>query len=159
MSGGIRSYRNPAGGDVNRVAAAALLAALTSGCTSGIAGQAPVAADGFDPIGPTSTYTGTVALAENGCIFLELDGSSVWTVWPPGASYESTDQHQSNIRLGDNRRVFPGDRIEVVGELITRSGLPQGDNTNTLWGSHARFCLGPDKHDAEILRAVSVTSA
>lgn len=133
------------------------LAVLTSGCASGIAGQAPIAADGFDPIGPTSTYAGTVALRDNGCIFLELEATSVWMVWPPGASYESTDQHQSNIRLADNRRVLPGDRIEVVGELITRSGLPQGDNTSTLWGSHAGFCLGPTKHDGEILRAATVT--
>jgi hypothetical protein len=133
------------------------MAALTSGCASGIGGQAPVAADGFDPIGAPSTYAGAVALRDNGCIFLELDGASVWMVWPPGASYESTGEHQSNIRLGDNRRVFPGDRIEVVGELITRSGLPQGDDANTLWGSHAGFCLGPTKHDGEILRAVTVT--
>jgi hypothetical protein len=134
-----------------------LVIAMVSGCVSAVAGKAPVSADGFGPIGPTSAYTGTVELRDNGCIFLELDGSAVWMVWPPGASYESTGEHQSNIRLADNTRIFPGDRLDVTGELITRSGLPQGGNPDTQWGSHARFCLGPTKHDAEILRAVSAT--
>lgn len=78
-------------------------------------------------------------------------------MWPPGASYESAGERQSNIRLADNTRILPGDRIEVVGEFITRSQLPQGDNTDSQWGSQARFCLGPAEHNAEILRAVSVT--
>lgn len=141
---------------MNRVVTGLLLVAMTSGCASGVAGQVRISSDGFDPVGPTSSYSGTVELRDNGCIFLGLNGRSVWMVWPPGASYESAGERQSNIRLADSTRILPGDRIDVVGELITRSGLPQGDNTDTQWGSQARFCLGPIKHDAEILRAVSV---
>ena len=77
-------------------------------------------------------------------------------MWPPGAIYESTDRDRSNIKLADNTRIHSGDRIDVVGELITRSGLPQGGNPDSAWGSFAGFCLGGDKEDAEILRAVSV---
>ncbi len=144
-------------GVMNRVAAGLFMVVLTSGCAAGVAGQVAVSSDGFDPVGQTAPYSGTVELRANGCVFLDVDGSSVWMVWPPGASYESTGEHQSTIRLADNTRISPGERINVVGELISRSGLPQGDNPDSQWGSQARFCLGPAKHDAEILRAVSVT--
>ncbi len=136
-----------------------VIASLT-GCVAGMAGQMPISSDGFDPIGPTSTVTGTVALRDNGCIFLESADASLWVVWPPGAVYQSTGEHESNIELADGTKVMPGDEVEIVGELMTRGGLPQGDRPEaTIWGSHAGFCLSDTRREPEILRAESVTIA
>ncbi|MFT4296598.1 MAG: hypothetical protein QM582_14415 [Micropruina sp.] len=121
-------------GSMNRLVAGTLMVAVTSGCSFGV-GQVSVSSDGFDPAGPTSAYSGTVEARDNGCVFLSVNGTPIWMVWPPGAAYESTGESQSNIRLADGTRIFHGDRIDVMGELITRSRLPQGDNIDSQWGS------------------------
>lgn len=141
-----------------RLLALVAIASLT-GCAPAMAGQRPISSDGFDPIGPTAIVTGTVALRNDGCIFLESADASLWVVWPPGAVYQSTGEHESNIQLADRTKVMPGDEIEIVGELMTRSGLPQGNRPlAAIWASFADFCLG-DRREPEILRAESVAVA
>ncbi len=81
----------------------------------------------------------------------------MWVVWPAGASYESTGEHQANVRLADGTEIGPGMQVEIVGALITRSDLPDGDNPQGQWGQHAGFCIGQPRSEGEILRAESVT--
>ena len=136
--------------------AVTLMTATGCGLLMGEAGFSRISSEGFDPIGPTSTYVGVVALRDNGCIFLDSDDASRWVVWPPGAKYESTDQHDSNIRLSDGTKVESGDHVRITGELLTISDLPQGANQDSMWGAHSRFCFQGTDGEPEILRAESV---
>lgn len=136
----------------------ALMTVTGCGLVTGQAGFSRISSEGFDPIGPTSTYVGVVALRDNGCIFLDSDDASRWVVWPPGATYESTDQDDSSIRLFDGTKVEPGDHVQITGELLTISDLPEGANPDSMWGAHSRFCFLNTEGESEILRAESVVS-
>ena len=52
------------------------MTATGCGLVMGDAGFSRISSEGFDPIGPTSTYVGVVALRDNGCIFLDSDDAS-----------------------------------------------------------------------------------
>ncbi len=56
--------------------AVTLMTATGCGLLMGEAGFSRISSEGFDPIGPTSTYVGVVALRDNGCIFLDSDDAS-----------------------------------------------------------------------------------
>ncbi|MGC3994705.1 MAG: hypothetical protein QM779_11430 [Propionicimonas sp.] len=142
----------------------AVLVIATTGCglvPSSLAGNHPVSSDGFPPIGPTTTVSGVVVNLDNGCIVLATDVNpgQLWVVWPPGATYHALDEHTNEIRLADGTQVQDGARIEIVGQLITRADLPDGGNSDSMWGSHAGFCLGATTKDPEIVRAETVAKA
>lgn len=147
-----------------RFAAVAALMLALAGCASlpgSLAGNWPISSDGFPPIGSTTAVSGTVLNKANGCIMLDTGAGSppLWVVWPPGATYVPVDEHINRVRLADGAPVNAGDRVEIVGELISRSGLPDGAEANSMWGTHAGFCLGNEIRDAEILRAETVSIA
>lgn len=124
-------------------------------------GFSVISSDGFPPIGPTTTVGGVVESLSNGCVFLakEADSSRLWIVWPPGASKRPAADGASEVVLGNGQVVRNGDRVEIVGELINRAGLPQGDISGSMWEAHARFCLGDEVRDPEVVRAESVAVA
>lgn len=80
------------------------------GCTTGQVGSWPISADGFEPIGLTSHYTGVVELQSNGFMFVNLDSmaGALWVVWPEGTTCELTGRDQSHIRLSNGSIIRRG---------------------------------------------------
>jgi hypothetical protein len=147
--------------DFRWFAAAATLMLALAGCGSaaGLTGNWPISSDGFPPIGSTTSVSGTVTIPANGCVMLDTGTGSapLWVVWPAGATYVAIDEHTNQIRLAGGAVVSAGDRVEIVGELMSRSGLPDGGISDSMWGAHAGFCLGREGRYAEILRAETVS--
>ena len=145
-----------------RLAAAGIVMLALVGCGpvgGAIAGNWPVSSDGFPPIGSMTSVTGTVTNLVNGCLMLDTGAGSapLWVVWPAGATYVAVDEDTNRIRLADGTMVDVDDRVTISGQLISRSDLPDGATADSMWGSHAAFCLGSEEHAVEILRAETVS--
>ena len=136
-----------------RATLGSLLLLLPAACASTEAGF-DVTADHLPPMtGPTVTVAGTVIDPGNGCLKLETESESLhWLIWPEGSTWEAPD-----MVLHDGTHVTTGDQIDVTGQLMVRSELPDGDSPDSQWGSQSNYCLGPAVKAEEILRAKSIT--
>lgn len=74
-------------------------------------------------------------------------------VWPEGSQRESEG---SGLSLADGQMVRTGDDVEVIGQLQTRSALPDGEDPESSWGALAQFCLGAAVVEDELIRATVV---
>ncbi|NHB85081.1 hypothetical protein G7085_11920 [Tessaracoccus sp. HDW20] len=132
----------------------AILGLIALSACAGTEAGFDVTADHLPPMtGPTSTFAGTVVDPGNGCLKLEEDdGALHWLIWPEGTRWEAP-----HMILPDGAHVTTGDRIDVTGQTLVRSELPDGDNPDGKWGSQSGFCLGPAVKADEILRAAGIT--
>lgn len=92
--------------------------------------------------------TGTVRLASNGCLDLEIEGEGLrWIVWPPGAA-----QHpdEASATVVNDVAYRDGDTITGVGALVELSELPAGDNPDSYFSSFGTYC-GADRAGVVVL--------
>lgn len=115
--------------------------ACSSGCATDIAGNYPVGADDFPPLtGKLQEVSGTVFNPGNGCFALADElGAMTWIVWPAGSA--RSDGVEDGIRLPNGDVVNTGDTVLLHGQPATRTALPGGENSSSMWGTLARFCL------------------
>ena len=145
-----------------------IVVSVFTGCggTEGMAGNHPISADGFPPLeGQLATIEGTIFDPDiddelgSGCFFLKTDDARFyWVIWPEDsaqdfAEEDMRDYYSGYVKLPNGTAVNVGDRVELTGQAQTRRDLPQGDNSDSMWGALAGFCLGNDVDDEEIFRA------
>ncbi|MFT4123184.1 MAG: hypothetical protein QM635_05055 [Microbacteriaceae bacterium] len=87
---------------------------------------------------PAGTLSGTVAVHDDGCIDLVVDGESAWAVWPTG-----TSQDGDVVVLPDGRRLGDGDGVTGTIALIAKADVAAlaGDSGAAAL---AEFCVGDD---------------
>ncbi|MFV0451763.1 MAG: hypothetical protein ACK5LS_05870 [Propioniciclava sp.] len=143
---------------IRAIAVGALMATgILSACSGGDLGFTTISADRFPPIGPTVTLSGVVDVRFNGCIHLQTGTEAPWVVWPPGAE-QMSDAQGAAIRLADGTILRHDSPVDIEGEVMTRAGLPEGGDPDSMWGAYSGFCLGTEiNNDREILRAATVT--
>ena len=121
---------------IRLVGAAALV--LLAGCTDsdneGGFGVPRQPADA--PIsGPRAEIRGTVSVASNGCLELEVAGGEQrWIIWPAD---QEDDMGQPVL---DGRRVADGDVLSGTGTEVPADSLPDWDQGDSYLASFGGFC-------------------
>jgi hypothetical protein len=116
------------------VAALVLLAGCTDSGNEGGFGVPRQPADA--PIsGPRAEVRGTVSVASNGCLMLEVEGGEQrWIVWP------ADQDHDHGQPVLDGRRVADGDVLSGSGAEVPADALPDWDNQDSYFASFGGFC-------------------
>jgi hypothetical protein len=111
---------------------------LPAGCTdSGDEGGFGVPRQPADaPIsGARAEVRGTVSVAGNGCLMLEVgSGEQRWIVWPA----DQDDDHGQPVL--DGRRVADGDVLSGSGAEVPADALPEWDQQDSYFASFGGFC-------------------
>jgi hypothetical protein len=111
---------------------------LMAGCTdSGDEGGFGVPRQPADaPIsGLRAEVRGTVSVAGNGCLMLEVgSGEQRWIVWPA----DQDDDHGQPVL--DGRRVADGDVLSGSGAEVPADALPEWDQQDSYFASFGGFC-------------------
>jgi hypothetical protein len=102
----------------------------------------PAKIDGETYPGPRGELRGTVVVAENGCVELEVDGRRWFVIWPSGARLDTL------VRLPDGTVLDEGDTVEAIGGPTAVAPLV-GDGGG-YWGHAIGFCA-PDATEVLVL--------
>jgi hypothetical protein len=110
---------------------------LVAGCTGTAEGGFGVPRQPADAAvdGPRAEVRGTVSVARNGCLMLDLGGGELrWIVWP---SDQGDDQGQPVL---DGRPVADGDVLSGSGADVAADALPDWDQKDGYFASFGGFC-------------------
>ena len=85
-----------------------------------------------------SPVSGTVLVADNGCLNLAIDEVGLrWIVWPPGAAQHPED---ASATVVDGVTYRDGDPIAGVGALVSLTDLPDGASPDSYFASFGTYC-------------------
>lgn len=84
--------------------------------------------------GARRDLTGTLTVAENGCVYLDTDGVQRLLIFPAGSALSDP------ARLPDGAELHAGEALVGRGAVIRTETLPGGPDG--YWGSVTGFCTG-----------------
>lgn len=86
--------------------------------------------------GERMEINGEVTAADNGCVFVAVDGDAVFAIWPSGS--EGPDDSGSRLRLPNGESVREGDSIVGIGVLTPTE--PLISDRNGYWANVIGYC-------------------
>lgn len=105
--------------------------------------------DGESYPGARGPIDAEVEVADNGCVYLDVDGKELLAIWPRGSELSEP------VRLPDETEIADGDRIEGTGTLMDAAALAGGPDG--YWAMVTGFCAGDGSRDVVVLDEVSAS--
>lgn len=97
--------------------------------------------------GPRRELTGSIEVAENGCVYFSDGGVQRLAVFPRGSELSSP------VRLPDGSELADGEAVRAIGSLVAADAMPGGPDG--YWAMVTGYCSGSAAEVAVLDEVVS----